>query len=368
MNAVAKILVVDDEDALRWNMRAFLEDLGFDVIEADRGRLALETCSTEMPDLVLLDISMPEMDGYEVCRRLKADPRLAEAPVIFLSAFLRTEDKIKAFSSGAVDYVTKPFQFEEVEARIRVQLELLTQRRQLKAQHEALVSLERQRDAFTHMMAHDMRSPLGSALGSLELAQEFLEADLGAARTQLLRAEGSIRKIADMLNEMLELSRLESGSMPLDLVLCDLAQVARQVLEGFESRRGGRHFLVCAPEALYLECDAGLVERVLSNLVANALKFTEDTGRIEIRAEKGADCIQVFVSDDGPGIPPALQGEIFEKFSQASSELKAKGFGLGLAFCRLAVEAHHGSIGVQSQPGSGSTFWFKLPSLIATEE
>jgi signal transduction histidine kinase len=355
------ILLVDDEDALRWNMRAFLEDLGFQVLEAARGEEAIAICQRQSPQLVLLDINMPEMDGFEVCRHLKANPETAEIPVIFITAFLRVADKVNAFQCGGVDYITKPFHFEEVEARVRAHLELHRQRRELMEQHEALHRLERQRDSFIHMLAHDMRGPLTSIMGSLDLVLLTLPKESRSLAVNLERAVAGADQLSTMITQMLELNRLESGCMPLDLDRRDLALLAREAAESMRACCGHRGLSVTGPEHLFALCDGAIVKRILGNLLGNACKFTSEEGLVEIQVIRSGGSARVAVVDNGPGLPAGFHQVVFDKFAQAPREGASKGFGLGLAFCKLAVEAQGGEIGVESEPGHGCTFWFTLP-------
>jgi len=363
MNEPETILVVDDEALLRMNMRAFLEDLGFHVVEASEGQGAIEACAREGPQLILLDISMPEMDGFEVCRRLKADPVTAEVPVIFVSALLNTADKVTAFACGGVDYVTKPFQFEEVEARVRAHLEVHRQRRQLKEKHEALCRLEELRDSLTHMIAHDMRSPLSAITGYLDLiAMDLEEVGKPELKTYVGRSRQTIQAIVEMINQMLDLSRLESGKMPLDRSVCDVARIAREVQATFNSYSRTPRIRLSTLETATACCDPGLVERILKNMVGNALKVISVAGSVEIRVLRQGAVVKAMVIDDGPGIAPGNLQRIFEKFHQVEGPHQPGGAGLGLAFCKLAVQAQGGEIGAESELGKGCTFWFTLPA------
>ncbi len=362
MNSRETILVVDDERLLRLNMRAFLEDLGFRVVEAARGQEAIEACVKHSPQLILMDISMPEMNGFEACRRLKADPITAEPPVIFVSGLMRTEDKVKAFACGGVDYVTKPFHFEEVQSRIQAHLEIHRQRKRLKEQHEALQSLEKLRDNLTHMIVHDMRNPLTGIIGYLQIAIEELPSEASHISQLLEKVMLGTTRLSEMITQMLNMSRLESGSMPLNLNSCDVASLAKNAATTLQGRDVKRRFLVTNPEPAFARCDSAIVERILENLLGNALRFTTDGGSIKIQVIKLKERVRIAVIDDGPGIPPEHQKSIFEKFGQIQGGLSGAGFGLGLAFCKLAVEAHQGEIGVESEPGQGCTFWFTLPA------
>ena len=362
MKSLETILVVDDEELLRWSLRAFLEELEFQVVEAAQGREAVEACLRYCPQLILLDISMPEMDGFEVCRCLKADPATAEPPVIFISVLMSNEDKVKAFACGGVDYVTKPFHFEEVRARIQAHLNIHRQRKQLKEQHEALQRLERLRDSLTHMIVHDMRTPLTGTIGYLELAIDELPPEASSISPILENALTGTSRLSEMITQMLIMSRHEFGSMPLNPCVCDVTALAVKVVRAFQGQKIKRRVLVSCQQPVWAKCDPVIVERILENLLGNALKSTVDDGLIEVRLAVSEDWVRIAVADDGLGIPPEFHERIFEKFSQLEGEPSGDGFGLGLAFCKLAVEAHFGKIGVESEPGKGSTFWFALPS------
>ena len=362
LNPSETILVIDDEAELRMNIRAFLEDLGYQVREAGGGKEALEAALRDPPDLIMLDVRMPGMSGFEVCAKLKGDARTAAIPVLFLSGLLDVPDKVRAFASGAVDYVTKPFHFSEVQARVQAHLELARQRRELREQHEALRRLEGLRDSFTHMAAHDMRTPLAGIIAALELALAERPDDPGL-RLKLEMAHARAADLDALITQMLELSRMESDAMPLECSVCDLALLAGAALDRFRPARGGRRLTLTAPGPVQARCDPAILDRVLQNLLGNAMKFTREDGSVELAVSVSAALVRVTVADDGPGIAEEFQAGIFDKFRQGPGGLRGSGLGLGLAFCRSAVEAHRGRIGVVSRPGAGCTFWFTLPAL-----
>jgi two-component system sensor histidine kinase/response regulator len=307
-----------------------------------------------------MDVNMPDLDGIEACRRLQADPDTAGIPVLFLTAQLQVGDKVRAFATGAVDYLTKPFQFEEAEARIKTHLEIQRQRRELKAQHEALLQLEYLRDSFTHMVAHDMRGPLTGIIASLELSLNQLSPVCAELKTKLGLALTQAVRLNDMIRQMLELSRMESREMPLEPSRCDLARLAEAALAAVAPTAGRRKLYLHAAGPVFAWCDPTLIHRVLVNLLGNALKFTSLDGTLELTVQAEGKGARVSLADDGPGIAPEHQRSIFEKFHQAPGGLRAHGVGLGLAFCKAALAAHQGEIGVVSE-GRGCTFWFTLP-------
>ena len=357
------ILVVDDTPANLRLLSEMLKAQGYKPRLVPSGKLALSAARAIPPDLILLDIRMPDMDGYEVCERLKADPRLKETPVIFLSALDETANKVKAFAAGGVDYITKPFRVEEVLARVETHLSLRRQTRELEESYAALKRLENMRDNLTHMVVHDMRSPLGVIGGFLSLLESYEAGNLSGNGLQFIReARHSIDELVEMVNSMLDVSKLEAGGLKLHRTECDLATLARAVLRRFEPIRGSRRLVLDAPaDPVKLPVDAGLISRVIQNLAGNAFNYTAADGQIHIAISRDASEARVAVADNGPGIPAAYHEKIFEKFVQVE-DLNAKvGTGLGLAFCKLAVEIHGGRIGVDSEAANGSTFWFTLP-------
>ena len=234
----ASILVVDDTLANLQLLAELLNKRGYRARAVPSGKLALQAVQTEPPDLILLDVNMPEMSGYEVSQRLKAEPAWAEIPVIFISALHETLDKVKAFSTGGVDYITKPFQFEEVEARVSTHLELRRQKRELQASYMRLQELERQRDGLVHMVAHDMRSPLCAIQMTMEILKGTLDTQDKENIEMLDDAYSSANTLCNMVTQLLDISRMESGQMPLSKSECDLAKTARIALDSLGALAG----------------------------------------------------------------------------------------------------------------------------------
>ncbi|MBL9138022.1 MAG: hybrid sensor histidine kinase/response regulator [Verrucomicrobiales bacterium] len=356
-----RIMIVDDTAENLQLLEAFLRNLQYQVFALPSGEMALRAAAKEKPDLILLDIVMPGLSGYEVCQRLKADPVLAEIPIIFLSALDEAWDKVRAFEVGGVDYVTKPIQVEEVRMRILTHLELSRQRNELRAHVEKLQELERLREDLTHMIIHDLRSPLAVVELNLELIKSVLDTRDPEILEPLADATSHARRLAEMISQLLDVGRLESGRMPLTFAECDLLDVVQSVQKSVAGLGGGRPINLTQSGSTTSQCDSELVSRVLGNLLINAFKFTPEGGTVDLSVEGSEDAVRVRVSDRGKGVPAELQRAIFEKFGQASRRAGRPGFGVGLAFCRLAIEAHGGQIGVQSEVGKGSTFWFSIP-------
>jgi two-component system, sensor histidine kinase and response regulator len=360
--AQASILVVDDTIENLQLLATMLEGQGYEVRPVTSGRQALRAAIAAPPEIVLLDLSMPEMDGYEVCRRFKENEALREIPVLFLTAFGQTADKIRAFEAGGADYITKPFQIDEVLARVRVHLALRQSHAELKASYARLQSLEKLRDDLVQMVIHDMRSPLTALSMLLTCLQEEVGDALGEqTREDLENAMSAAASVNRMANDVLDVSRLEEGKLPLDRARHDLVQICNEVVANRTSLDRRRAIEIEAPGAVEVVCDRDLVYRVVENLVGNALKHTPVDAQVRIAAKRDGDRAQIAVRDRGPGVPPDARARIFEKFGRVEGGVHTShSAGLGLAFCKLAVEAHGGRIGVDDA-APGSVFWIELP-------
>ena len=362
--ARTSILIVDDTVENLQLLASMLDAHGYEVRPVTSGRRALQAAKSYPPELVLLDVNMPEMDGYEVCRQFKAAPELSDVPVIFLTAMSETHDKMKAFEAGGADYITKPFQVDEVLARVRVHVGLRQSQAELKQSYERLQVLERMRDDLVKMVVHDMRSPLMALIGLLQLVRDQLA---GSSDTQLKAdvadAVHAAARINGMANDVLDVSRLEEGKLPLDRRPHDLVAICREAVGRLQGLDAERNIEVKQSAALEVVCDRDIIGRVLDNLVSNAIKHTPASGRIYITLQREQTSARISVHDEGPGVPAEARSKIFEKFGalQARHERSFHSAGLGLAFCKLAVDAHAGMLGVEAGQPSGSIFWFTLP-------
>jgi signal transduction histidine kinase len=363
VNLGASILVVDDTVENLRLLSGMLTEHGYDVRPVTNGRQALQAAEHAPPDLVLLDVNMPEMNGYEVCERFRQTERLKDIPVIFLTALSDTSDKVRAFDVGGVDYVTKPFQIEEVLARVRAHVALRQARVDLATSYARLQQLEQTREELVQMVVHDLRSPLTVLVGNLDLLSMDMDR-LGGGAAEILAAaiEGG-NALGKMTNDLLDVSRLEDGKLPLALEACDLVQIARDVSAGLGVLDRTRGITVHADGPVEARCDASIVHRVVENLLNNAIKHTPKGGRIRLVLGTQNGRARVAVEDAGPGVPADARERIFEKFGTvgARTDRQYHSAGLGLTFCKLAVTAHGGDIGVENGDPVGSVFWFELP-------
>lgn len=355
----ATVMVVDDVPANLKLLRTHLGESGYNVAVFSDGHSALQAALQEPPDIILLDINMPEYDGFQVCTQLKNDERLRDIPVLFISALDELENKVKAFEAGGVDFVTKPFQVHELRARVATHLELRRREAATSAAFEELKQLEQLRDSLVHMIVHDLRSPLAGVLSVFQL----LEGERNPALIDEYSAVGiqATQKIMNLVENILGVSKLESGQLQVHCAREALGELLASSTEGLRRFVESRVLTVQDTDSdVTVECDAEIVARIVANLVWNAVAFTDPhDGAIEVRARVERDTVRIEVEDNGEGVPEAFREQIFEKFSQAPGSRRSTG--LGLAFCRLAVEAHGGRIGVEARPQGGSVFWFTLP-------
>lgn len=368
----SQILVVDDTPANLKLITEILASRGYRVRAAPSGRLALKTVAVELPDLILLDVKMPDMDGYEVCRRLKSEERSRMIPVIFISALTDTEDKIRGFQAGGVDYITKPFQTEEVHARVSTHLKLhfyqdaLEEKsRQIESSYRRLQELENLRDQLTHMIVHDMRNLLTGISSSMQVLGDNCGGVLDEQYASYLHAAlRSVNNLTTMTGNLLDISKMEAREMKLNLTECDVTGLMGEAMEKLGAIRDARDIRFHAPQHVRsVVADRDILLRVIINLLDNAIKFTAADGVISVRVENKGEGVLFSIRDNGPGIPVEFQEKIFEKFGQVEIRQSARKYstGLGLAFCKLAVEAHHGKIWVESEAGAGSAFFFEIP-------
>ncbi|HXE72032.1 MAG TPA: ATP-binding protein, partial [Candidatus Nitrosotenuis sp.] len=359
----ATVLVVDDDPYIRKLLSDLMAIEGHRPLQAADGLSGLQTVLRERPDVVLLDVRMPGMDGLEVCRRLKADSQTAGIPVFLVTALDQRQDRLAGIAAGADDFLSKPVDKEEVALRVRNGLRVKRLYDQLQESNCRLRNLERVRQELIQMMVHDLRSPLAGISSSLDLLQHHLEAS-SLERRMVDQSRSLALRMSDMLQSILDLAWLEEGGMPVRRQPGDLALVAREAVSSFFGHWLGRAVEVDAPDPVPARFDGDLIRRVLTNLIENAVRYTPEESHILVRAHSCPGRARLEVSDDGPGIPHDQQETVFDKYRQLGQGRPGtgRGLGLGLAFCRQAVEAHGGTIGVESQPGQGTRFWLELPA------
>jgi light-regulated signal transduction histidine kinase (bacteriophytochrome) len=370
------ILIVDDTpDNLRL-LSAMLSDRGYEVRKAINGRMALIAVEAAHPDLILLDIMMPEMDGYEVCTQLKSSPKTEEIPVIFLSALNEINDKVKAFTVGGADYISKPFHEREVLIRVenrlmlrRLQKQLSEQNTKLLEQNEQLnqlnAELERSNqelEQFAYVVSHDLQSPLQSIIGFVDLlAYKYKNKLDEKANRYIYFIEDGAKRMQQLIQGLLAYSRVGRKGGEFEPVDC------KAIVEGVKhnlsaSIAASQAEVIChpLPEAI---ADPLQLSQVFQNLIGNAIKFCrpEEPPKVEISAERKDNQWLFKVSDNGIGIEAEYFQRIFEIFQRLHTAEEYPGTGIGMAICKKIVERHGGQIWVESTVNVGTTFYFTLP-------
>jgi signal transduction histidine kinase len=372
----ATVLVVDDIEQNVMLLEAYLKLQGYIVEKAFNGEEALRKVELNLPDLILLDIMMPGIDGYEVCTRLKNDPKTQFIPIVMVTALQDIEDKIKGIEVGADDFISKPFNKEELFTRVKSLLRIKRLRDALQdsyqtvaKQNEELIALNQMKDGLTHMIVHDLKNPLSAIMGYLRIITGKMLGEVPDKQMDsLLAAYRNSEYLLTMIANLLDINRMEEGKLNLKYELFDIREIIQQNLESLEvlAEPDKKKLAMDVPDNLpEIEADKGLLYRVLTNLISNAIKHVYAKGHIKVTAavDKEKSLLQVNVVDNGEGIPKEYQDKIFQKFSQVESRKLGKKFdtGLGLTFCKLAIEAHGGNIWVESEPEKGSTFSFTVP-------
>jgi signal transduction histidine kinase len=355
-----------------------LREAGYSIMPATNGPAALQRVQKKMPDLILLDLMMPEMDGLEVCQRLKADPATRPVPIIFLTASNEMSHLVQGLQAGAVDYVTKPFNPPELLARVRTHLELKHARDTIVRYGQELARLNEEKNEFMGIAAHDLRNPLGAIIGYAEIITEetaSLQASPGERFEQALqemcgcatRIKHTSNRMAEMVQNLLDANRIERGEMKVSLARTDLAPVLNSVIETQRSRATAKQQTIhlesqgTPPVALL---DSAVTVQVLENLVSNAVKYSPPGKSIYVRLKKSATTVRCEVQDEGPGLSAEDQKKLFGKFARLSAKPTGgeHSTGLGLSIVKKMVEAMNGKVWCQSELGAGATFIVEFPT------
>ena len=351
-NPKSKILIVDDKpDNLRLLSKMLVEH-GYEVRKAINGSTALMGVKTAHPDLILLDIKMPDMDGYEVCQHLKEDPKTREIPVIFLSASDEVMDKVKAFEVGGIDYITKPFQIQEVLARVGTQIKLR--------------ELNKLRENLSRMIVHDLRNPL--ALITLSSSSLIRRSGLeGRFLQQLETINATSQRLDSMLNDMLMVAKMDAGKLILHRRDVDISDLVIKVIQGFAMLAQAKQIKIkyhLPNQNKLFSLDINLFQRVIENLLSNAIKFSPVASEVilEVAYPQIADShhLTIRIIDQGKGVSPQLREQIFAAYNVGEQVAGISQIGLGLSYCKMVVEAHGGTIRVEDNHPQGAIFTVEL--------
>ena len=362
------ILVVDDESRNRSLLRAYLAP-SYTVLEAADGRAALEILEREHCDLVLLDVMMPEQDGFEICRLVKAMPREAFLPVILVTALGEQDDRNTGLEAGADDFLSKPLDRRELLLRVRSFLRLRDQEKVIRDQVQELRRLQSLKDDLVSLLVHDLRNPLAGLISSIELA-----ADSPSGQVQsddLARAMKSANGLREVLDETLQVRLLEENAIVARRIKVDLGLLVKTAVSTLESTARRRRIQVsCSFEGdSTAAVDDKLLRRSVENLLSNALKYTPAGTDVSIAARNHQGWIEIDVGDRGTGVPDDLKRTMFEKFGSIEARRGAarRGVGLGLYLVKLVASAHGGDVTVLDRPGGGALFRIRLAPEIRAE-
>lgn len=406
------ILVVDDQPQNIRLIGTLLRE-HYNLLIADNGPKAIETALGKMPDLILLDIMMPEMSGFEVCKALKNDKRTREIPIIFLTAKTETEDILKAFEIGGVDYVTKPFNALEVMARIKTHLELKNSKDTIKQQYSELIKkneqltkaysdlehqaqnlnklylqliqnetflrksneelqkLNEMKDKFFSIVSHDLRSPFAGILTMTDILNHHIDEFSKDELVDMLR---SLNKTAQQtykfIEDLLEWSRSQMGRIQMNIEKEDLSSIIAGTLLTLNQQAELKNITIenNVPIGTYAFFDNNMMATIVRNLISNAIKFTHKGGKVSLNSEQttiqGKPFVRLSVSDTGVGMNEDKISQLFslEKVQSTPGTEKEKGTGLGIVICRDFIEKMGGKISVESKLNEGTTFYVDIPA------
>jgi signal transduction histidine kinase len=349
------VLIIDDTPANLQVLVRFLADSGYRTLIAEDGISALEQLARVKPDLILLDVTMPEMDGFETCRKLKASPELKEIPVLFLTARSDISDKLMGFNAGGQDYITKPIQKEEVIARVNAHLTILRQKRQL----EAIIE---QRQKFMRLAAHDLRNMLSIVSGYSELGQMCSDSsEKQNALAQISKAGDNMKAIID---DFLALNLLHRDKKGLTEKF-DLGALVTQVMEQSAVTAQSKSITLSQdlPQPpLMASGNLAHTHQILSNYTSNALKYSPPKTQVRVGVRLNAGRCRVEIKDEGPGIAQHERDRLFLEFAKISNKPTGgeTSTGLGLSIVRMLAHAQGGTVGAEFPEAGGSVFWLEL--------
>lgn len=362
MNKKPQILIVDDESYARQTIEMLLLKESYELFFAEDAHEALAQLDDEIPDVILSDVMMPNMDGFELCQRIKRNPKWNHVPIILVTALDSKQDLARGLEAGADDFLHKPINGLELRARVRSML-------RIKMRHDELQAALQMRQDLANMIVHDIRSPLSTIL----IYCDLLESELDGNVQTLDTIRGEANRLSSFLTDMLMMAKMEHGRLMLSQSPVDVNELAVAVKNSYEpiARLKEISFLLDLPDkSNKLLLDANLWRRVLDNLVSNAVKFSPTGGNITLKVRYddsglsrngSVPHLNLQVIDEGPGIAAEHYETIFDKFKiVATGRRDVKQVGLGLAFCKMVVEAHNGRISVCANEPRGSIFTVEL--------
>jgi len=361
-----KVLVVDDSEFELQLVDFILQEKNYQTVLAGNGTDALIILETLTPDLILLDIMLPDFDGFEVCKKLKTIDKLKDIPVIFFTSLSNIDDIVKGFEAGGVDYVTKPFNTDELLVRIKTHLDLINSKRKIELQARELSQANALKDKMFSVISHDLRSPVSS----IKLALDFISKGLVKPTDELFNEtiEGLVKTTDEayiLLENLLGWAKSQSNILTVYPESLDLKSLASSIAGLLKLTSENKKISIenNIPERITVFADMQMIQSVLRNLLSNALKFTPENGSIEMNALEMNTEVIISIKDSGVGISESSLKRIFDQDQPVKTlgTNKESGSGLGLILCKDFVEKNGGRIWVESEKGKGSTFSFTVP-------
>lgn len=372
-----RILIVDDEEKNIKLLKGILLSQNYKFYEALNGQNALELVHDVSPHLILLDVMMPGISGFEVCQKLKQDEKTKSIPIIMVTALGEKEHRLKAMESGADDFLSKPVESTEVVIRVKSLIrikayhdEIANNSKKIAEKNKKLLKLEKIKDSLVHMIVHDLRNPLWAVSGNIDLM--LLDKDKLSLNhiKQLETSIDACQELTNMIDSLLDIYKMEEGQMKLNRKETYLGELVDESIQPFFNKATDKQIAISVKHSnrnLSIQVDPIIVKRVFSNLMNNAIRHTPSEGKIKIAtgSYQNNGNLLVEIKDTGNGVEPAYHQKIFDKFEQIKlqkSGISVGSSGLGLAFCKLAIKAHGGKIWVESKgDGKGANFQFTLP-------
>ena len=357
MDSQPSILVIDDEPDNFDVVETLLDGENYLLHYAPSGQQALSRLDSFQPDLILLDVMMPDLDGMEVCQRIKTDPQWQGVPIIMVTALTAKEDLAQCLATGADDFITKPVNGVELRARVHSML-------RIKQQYDSMQVLLKLREDMVNMIVHDLRNPLASIiLGAEILRFPGLSPKQQQGKIDQILIAG--QQLQSLIDSLLIMAKLESGKMLLNYTEVDIYALCMSAVRDLEAIAAQKNLTLITelpkPGGI-LTVDAVIFRRVLDNLLSNAIKFSPSKSQVTLRVEYlTAGGAKVQVADSGSGVPEYLRQIIFQKYEIGTMMPEISQIGLGLAFCKIAIDAHGGTISIEDNYPYGSIFTVLLP-------
>ena len=369
-----KVLIVDDPKDNIDLSAYFLKPQNYQLLTAYDGVEALEIVEHDQPDIILLDIMLPKMDGFQVCERIKKDRETQFIPIIMITALKELKDKIRSLEVGADDFISKPFENVELLTRVKSLLrikkyhdEIQNKNAELEQKNKTLLRLDRFKDELNHHIVHDMKNPLFVIQGNLQMMSMAVEQTSSPQLKKYLdRIDRSTQNLLRMVLNLIDISKIEDGKMELNHELVNVNELIDKCIHRFEDYPENQKKIFdlhLADGGSTLKIDSSVMERVFDNLISFAVANVPEDGKIEIGSKRKNKAIEYSIHDHGQQIPMKYSDEMFNKFSQV--EIKKEGYrvgrGIGLTFCKLAVEAHGGTLNIDPNNKVGNRFILNLP-------